>query len=42
MLFIVKIFLQLFRHGDRTPLFKCKTDPFPNAFPEGVGELTKV
>lgn len=34
--------LQLFRHGDRTPIFKYKTDPHANAFAEEAGELTKV
>jgi len=34
--------LQLVRHGNRAPMIKCKTDPYKNAFPEGLMELTKV
>lgn len=36
------MYLQLFRHGDRTPTFMYKTDPLAHAFPEEKGDLTKV
>lgn len=41
-MYLFRIFLQIFRHGDRAPSFKYKTDPFANDFPEGKNELTKV
>lgn len=36
------MYFQLFRHGDRSPTFKYKTDSLANAFPEEKGDLTKV
>ena len=38
------IILQLYRHGDRTPVTTYPTDPYNNAsyWPDGWGQLTNV
>jgi len=43
-LVLCKILLQIFRHGDRTPVDPYPTDPYRNLtfWPEGYGQLTDV
>lgn len=40
----IKLFLKIFRHGDRTPVDPYPTDPYLNLtyWPEGYGQLTDV
>lgn len=41
--YLIYVFLQLFRHGDRTPLKTYSSDPYKNySWPGGWGALTTV